>query len=491
MSQRLRSALLSVSTTSWLLLLCGLGALAILWALTAYGSLSEFEPLGISTANRTMNQTMALVVTCIALVIPLTANLYTPRLVRLYVSHPLVAGGLSCFFLGQVLILSLHAFPPTHPYAQFAQRAVVVMYVVIMAGALPYLYGLSQFLRPAYFIPMLTRKAMRAMDRLAKHPEDRAAAEGVFETVDVITNIALTGLARGDRQLVLHVLGGLHGILMELIIRSKSETDRWRNGRAWFVPGLAREGQTYLVREGVWPEAYVLAQGLKVMETSEKRQQEMVSEFADHLVVSAGFASVQGRSRVVELHVMAFNTLLRSAVDAKDLRRFQNLVYYGRLLVEALQEDPYRMLECAGNIVHYARLADRTGMHNALETVTYDLGELALSLGSPEVERAVELVQAWAGPLWQEGMAPDSPLRKATWRTILRVFWEAKAAGLQDLADAVYWRFLTDEVIHREQLELVLEENRELHFEFNDRLLRFAALSPKAVAEAQAFIQPW
>jgi hypothetical protein len=62
---------------------------------------------------------------------------------------------------------------------------------------------------------------------------------------------------------------------------------------------------------------------------------------------------------------------------------------------------------------------------------------------------------------------------------------------MKEVADAIYWRFLNDAAIHREQLELLLEENRELHFEFNDRLMRFAHLSPQAEAEAQAFLAEW
>jgi hypothetical protein len=103
----------------------------------------------------------------------------------------------------------------------------------------------------------------------------------------------------------------------------------------------------------------------------------------------------------------------------------------------------------------------------------------------------VELVQAWAGPVWQEAIVLEGGMRKVGWRTLLRTHWEAKALGHREVADAIYWRFLTDGAIHREQLELLLEENRELHYEFNDRLMRFAHLSPAAEAEAQAFLEQW
>ena len=45
--------------------------------------------------------------------------------------------------------------------------------------------------------------------------------------------------------------------------------------------------------------------------------------------------------------------------------------------------------------------------------------------------------------------------------------------------------------IHREQVELLLDENRELHFEFNDRLMRFAHFSAGAEGLARAFTEEW
>jgi len=119
------------------------------------------------------------------------------------------------------------------------------------------------------------------------------------------------------------------------------------------------------------------------------------------------------------------------------------------------------------------------------------MGELVLSLGRHDEERAVELVQAWAGPLWQDAIDRGSLMKKVGWRTLIRVYWEAKALGLEDLASSLYWRYLSDEAIHREQVELLLDENRELHFEFNDRLMRFAHLSPEAEAKARDFIENW
>jgi len=470
---------------------CFLVAATLGFLIAHFGGIKDFEPLGFSTASRTINQIMAVVMTSIALILPLTSNLYTPRLVKLYVAHPLIVGGLSVFIVGNLLVMALHFFPPGHAFVRFGIWAIACIYLVVLAGILPYLFGISRFIRPSYFMPMLTRKGLRSLQELPRGRRIEANKDELFETIDVVTNVALTGMTRGDRQLVLLALKSLHALLTGIIECTASEASDWRGSRPWFVPGLAKEGQDFLTRERVWPEAYVLAQTLKVAEVANRRQHELLSELAAQLVDTARMANDAGMDSVVELHVMSFNTLLRESLEERDLRRFQNLSYHYRLLIEAFQRTPERMHDAVRHLMHYARLASRQGLLFAYETVVYDLGELVLSIGRQDEERAVELIQAWAGPVWQEAIAQDSGMKKVGWRTLLRTHWEAKAMGLKEASDAIYWRFLTDEAIHREQLELLLEENRELHYEFNDRLMRFAHLSPAAEAEAQAFLEQW
>ena len=476
----------AVVTSACFLAAAGLGLVT-----AHYGGTRDFEPMGFATASRTLNQIMAVVMTSIALILPLTSNLYTPRLVKLYVSHPLIVGGLSVFIVGNLLVMALHFFPAGHPFTRFGIWAVAGIYLLVLAGILPYLFGISRFLRPSYFMPMLTRKGLRSLEELARGRSLETHKANLFEIVDVVTNVALTGMARGDRQLVLLALESLHTILAGLIQCDGRHSAAWRRTRPWFVPGLAREGQDFLTREQAWPEAYVLAQILKVAEVATRRQHELLSELAGQLVDTARLACEMGRDAVIELHVMSLNALVREALEDRDLRRFQNLSYHYRLLIETFHASPERMHDAARHLLHYARMGSLQGLHFAFETVVYDLGELVLSLGCEHEEEAAELIQAWAGPVWQECIAQDGGARKAGWRAILRTHWEARSRGLKEVADAIFWRFLTDEAIHREQLEMLLEDNRELHYEFNDRLMRFAHLSPPAVAEAQAFLEQW
>ena len=466
-----------------------LGALALAGLLASFGIDQHVDSFTLPVAGRTLNQFMAVVLTCIALIVPLTANLYTPMLVTVYIRHPLIVAMLSLLLLSHIICLALNFIPVGHGLNHLLVGALALIYLVVMLGALPFLYGISRFLRPGYFIPMLTTKGIRNLEALDQGRLDAAREGELFATIDVITNIALTGMSRGDRQLVLLALESLHTFLGSIIPRGGRQEKAWRSTRPHFVPGLAREGQEYLTRERVWPEAYVLAQMLKVMESATKRQNDILAEMAGYLVDTAHLASGLGRDKVAELHMMTFNTLMREAIEERDLRRFQNLSYYYRLLIEAFHQQPERMHEAAQRIIHYARMARKLELDFALETVNYDMGETVLSLARLNPERALEVFQVCAGPLWQDSLEGDLHMKKVAWRVLIRVHWEAKAQGFEILAEAVFWRFLSDETIHKERIEGVLDENRELHYEFNDRLLRFAHLSPEAEELARAFAE--
>jgi len=359
----------------------------------------------------------------------------------------------------------------------------------VILGALPFLYGISRFLRPVFFVPMLTQKGVQSLGRLTRGDTRPAHGENLFHTIDVITNLALTGMNRGDRQLVLLALESLHLFLVRIVAGVAGGSRAWRSLEPRFLPGLAREGQEFLTREGIWPEAYVLGQLLKIMESASKRQHEILAEMAGHLVQSAKLAADAGLDRVVELHLMAFNTLMRDTLEDRDLRRFQNLSACFRLLIEALSAYGEPMHQALQHLIHYAKAADREGMPFAMETVVYDLAETVLTVGRLDPDRAVDIVQTWSGPFWQESLEGPPHLRKVAWRALVRAHWEARAAGLEQVRAAVYWRFLTDEGIHREQIELVLAENRELHTEFNDRLMRFGHISPEAERQAREFLE--
>jgi hypothetical protein len=455
------------------------------------GGVQYFQPLGIPTASRLLNQYSTVMMTSIALIIPLTSNLYTPRLVKVYVTHPIILAGLGTVGAGHLFLLSVHYVPPGHPWLRWADLGVAVVCLGLLTLSLPFLYALSQFLRPTYFMPRLTRMGIRNLHGLVRGRKEAQNAQNLFQMIDVVSNIGLTGMARGDRQLVLHSLNSLRTLLEAVIVEHGGQAGSWRDREAHFVPGLTDEGQDFLRRERIWPEAYVLAQMLKITEVSNHREHEILAELARHIVGAALLAAEHKVDGVVELHLMSINTLMRDAADGKDPRPFMNLCYHYRMLIEGLHATPEFMHAGTGHLIHYGRMAARAGLSFSLETVVYDMGELLIRMAALNEGSAVELLLTWAGPLWQETIDQGSLIKKAGWRSLIRAHWEARVQGYEALAEAIFWHYLSDEQIHREQLEMVLGNNRELNFEFNERLMRFAHLSPEAEERAREFLEAW
>ena len=460
------------------------------WWIVVHGNRTNFELVALPTANRTLNQLTAVVLTCMALIVPLTSNLYSPKLVKLYVTHRLIIAGLAVLVASNLLIMPSVFIPPATPWGRAFEFVIIFSFLLILLATLPFLYGISRFLRPSYFLRLLTQRGQNQLKRMRRAGDLQRPVRLLFDSVDVITNIAMTGMTRGDRQLVLMSLKSLHRLLCSVIEQHGEGQQDWRAEQACFVPGLAREGRELLTRERIWPEAYVLAQMLKVMEVANKRQHEILGELADQLVDSARLALQFDHDNIVELHVMAFNTLLRESIDERDLRRFQNVSYHYRVLLEAFVAVPERLQRDSFHLLHYGRLAKRQNLEFGLETVIYDLAELLLSVAKQSAEQAIGLLDGAVGQVIAQALESEGSLQRIAWRSLIYMYWECRAAELNEVANSIETRYLGDHREHKAQIARALGENRALHFEFNDRLVRFAHFSHRAEALARGVMRP-
>ncbi len=451
------------------------------------GDIPGFYTEGMSAANRIMNQLTGVVLTSIALVIPLTSNLYSPKLVRLYVTHPLIITGLSVLIAGQVCVLTSLLLGIESPlYPAMVLCSITIAYFCV-AGVLPYLFFVSHFLRPSYFMPLLSDRAIKILKK-GENKKDPSQFQPVFETVDVIANIALTGIRRGDRRLILLCLHSMHDIHLAYLREFRDNRELTADMKPFFVAGLVREGQEYLCEHKIWPEAYILAHFLEIMEQADRRQHQLLAELAELLVESASVAVEQQRDDLIELHILVFNALMRMIIDEKDVRKFQNMCYHYRLLVEKLTWAPLWMEEVVKHMIHYGKMANKRNMRGSLETVLYDLGELALSLSKVDEHLGTDFVENHAAPAWFEAINLGEHLKTVAWRALVRVYWEAMVDDNRYLAELLREHYLFDDEAHKRYIEKMLNNNRPLHWEFNDRLLRMAYLSPKAEGMAWEYI---
>ena len=116
----------------------------------------------LDTASRMVSGIFAAVLTAIALVITLASNLYTPGLVTIFVRQPAIIFGVSVIIAFQFFIVLSYLFSSSHPLYEIIIYISYISSFFILASLIPFMYYISNFLRPTYFLPMLSKKFFEA-----------------------------------------------------------------------------------------------------------------------------------------------------------------------------------------------------------------------------------------------------------------------------------------------------------------------------------------
>jgi hypothetical protein len=466
------------------LLVMGFGR--YLW-LSTNPELLSVEALGAS--SRMINGTFGAVLTAMALIITLASNLYTPGLVKVFVRHPIIVAGMS-FIVGTNIILVLaNLFTPKHPLYIQVLEASFVLSCFTMASIIPYLYYISQFLRPSYFLPLLKSQAFVGINSLEKGSSLLKHHRQVFDNIDVIANIFLTAAKRDDRQLMRLVMVMLHEILERFLLCDKPKRDNWRNDYPRFTTGLFNEGKNYLVSTKSWPEAYILGKYIQLLKGITSVQDEVIAEATENIQGTLALSVENQREEIVEMHVMILNVLTRMAIEDKNPIRLEGMFYNYRIMIQVLHDSPDKVSAAFASWEHYCLVADKKGIDFAYETFLYECGLLILEYSKRHDKNSLSLYKMHILEYWQHAASDGGKHELVSYRSAIRTFWEAKANGSDTLANLILDTFLKSIDVHSEILNDMLAFNTPLHWELSDRMLRFTYLSPKAEELALEYIK--
>lgn len=478
-----------VPTFAWLLVVSLLMVTIVGWFSWHFGSSAEFQIEGMATASRTLNILLGVVLTTIALIVPLTSNLYSPKLVRLFVTQPIIVGGLITLVLAIMFNLSTNFFSIHHQWYETIAAISVILAYFGLAGIIPYLFMISRFLRPSYFIPTLAERAMLRIGKIRASQSTRKDSIEVVEIIDVLSNIARTSMKRNDQQLIILILHFLREILCGIIELPENRPSLKQVGNALFVSGITREGKQHLEESGLWPEAYVLFQLVRVAESCDQQQSVVFAESGKVMVESLQHAADNQREDVIELIIISMNALMRSAINNGNATKFQNLSYYYVLAADAIYDLDIWMNELIRHLKHYARVAEESHVLRARETVVYDLSALCLYLYKSDKKIAFKFLNYQLVPYLRFAMGEHSHLARIALQAVIKLYWEIKVMQDDTGSNSLFELFLKDSEHYHSALQLMLKDNRPLHWELNDRLLRFSYLSKPAQKLAEEFLQ--
>jgi hypothetical protein len=348
----------------------------------------------VADCSRILGVSLSLVVSLCALAIPLTANVYTPKLIEIFVSDRLNRSVVGSFVLANVFVLwnqfVLYDDPPST--ARLRIFACLVVTLVGLAAIGPYIVYVLRFLVPRSIVRQLEQEVSDDLAWAcgAKKGDDEAVAEArleALENIKYLGNIALRSVDRYDRDTAFEALRALRGVFDAYQARKDLLPPEWFRLREAEVLGLGPELGREVERKRAAVEVAVLQELALVLPLAIARIPEVVATIAG-LTRRFGCRTMERRdvgSR--EMVTLFFNTFLRVALQHRSSDAFYKFVYqYRRFAEEALDPDPAHATRVAFFLDYYGHQASRMGLGFLINVVAYDLAalcELAWRKGSP------------------------------------------------------------------------------------------------------------
>jgi hypothetical protein len=333
-----------------------------------------------STVSRAFNNLTAMVLTFIALAVPLTANMYTPKLVEIFVRDRVNIAAMVFF-----AALGAHAvFGQAVMYDQWSPAPLAVYTTLWVSGVvgfavlIPYYFYVLAFLNPATIIRRVTDLVLREFDDVAERgradPESRRRLD---QKILNLGNVILRAVDRADRDVSLDAISGLQHAIMRYVDVKPRLPDEWFAVESAIFTGHSRDAVSFVVRDRVWVEQKCLHQLLLAYSSALAKMPDAISAISGVNRRIAIHAEKVGDERLLALCVRYFNTFLREAIKKRDVHAIYDVYsQYSFLAKDLLPRRPEVALEIGRHFRYYADFAGMQSMPFVKELAAYDVSEL-------------------------------------------------------------------------------------------------------------------
>ena len=329
----------------------------------------------LSPTARAYNNILAMVLATVALAIPLTANMYTAKLIDMFLSDRV--NQFVLFFwaiLAAHVIWVLYLASPTFTPVWMIRIAVfgAVMGWIMLV---PYFYYIVRFLDPTHILARIQEGAMRAIEQAEAGKIDLATAKDILhQRLHQIGTIILKTIDRGERGVTLEGIQCLREILEHYGQRKGRMPADWFDVDPRHFVGLSAEALAIVQADKTWLEHRVLFHVLLAYQGALAKTQDVISSLSETSREIARFADERGDNPALELSVKYFNNYLREAIRRKELHAIYDLSYQYRLLADSLWRHPVLLKKIGGYLRSYSELAEVRGLSFVPQIVAIDLG---------------------------------------------------------------------------------------------------------------------
>lgn len=355
------------------------------WQLAGRPDLADLrfnEPKGpkpadfLSPAARAYNNILAMVLATIAIAIPLTANMYTAKLIDIFLRDRV-----NQFMLFFWAILAAHVLWVLYLVSPGFTPAWMIR--VAVAGALlgwimliPYFYYIVGFLDPTRILARIRDEAILGIGDGESPSHMRQVQSVLHQRLHHIGTIILKTIDRGERAVTLEGIECFQQILNDYHARKQRMSAEWFHlDRRDFV-GLSAEALAILQEDKTWVEHRVLSLIFLAYQAALAKTQDVVSSISEASRAIALDADQRGDDKALELSVRFFNNYLRESIKRKDIHAIYDLCYQYQLLAKALCHRPALVKKIGGYFRIYSRMAEASGLGFVTQLMAVDLSRI-------------------------------------------------------------------------------------------------------------------
>jgi len=468
-----------------------------------------FEPNPVSAQNtlgsagEVVAAVLAIAITVVAIIVELASNRYTHRITELFVHEPINFLVMGFFVItalqGLWVNLIIDHEPNVGGFVPYVAIGVsMVMLTFCLLILLPYFAFVFEFLNPINIVDRIRAQTLRGINTHGRGRRVREAQQEAVRGIEQLADVSLNAMEHKDKGVSMAGVDAMRSLLVDYQSLRASLPDPWYgiDGTLAHNPdfvSMAPQVLEDLSARRVWFEWKVLRAYQSLYNEALNRMRDINYLIAINSRLIAA-AALEGKNhQLFEMVVKFFNTYLRSAINAHDIRTAYNVLNQYRLVAEeSIERDlaGVRAIEIARYFKYYGLLSYGAKLPFILETVAYDMCALT--------QFAFDRKSTATGQLLRIFLQVDKESENETQETALRGVRKAQLklasyfllCGDEDLAREV-WTDMKDERPERLASirdELLHVESREF-WEVSDRGANFDYLEPKQKQQLLRFFE--
>ncbi len=444
----------------------------------------------LAVANRSINTYFAAIITAMVFIITLTSNVYSPHLIKLYVSHPITIAGVSYILLTNLIIVTTHLITKNHPSFELMSLLSFSLTIIAMLGLMPYLYLLSRYARPSFFIPLMSRDIIHKINMI--HRDNSALNEkridNIFYQIDVMNNMASSAIQRKDKTVISIVYTEIFHILNRFIeLNFEDNLDRnWRLKYSKFSHGTSQEGKYYLKKDKIWPETYLLAKILENINHLKPRDNEIIPYICRLITNTNEKCILLQYDKLVRFNLMILNTLLSEGINTRNQQKASSIFYYYRINIELLS-DHWLCKYALENFILYGKKCLHMNEVQSIESFLFDLSRIIHYLSFEGEENAFKHYNTLIRPTWKLFLKEDQ-YKSIVQKSIVKSFWNLYSQNYSDLTSDIRHQFLKDNFQHARILYDMIINKGPIRNEYSDNIINPEYLTGMAYSLAKDFL---